>query len=100
MTVSDPAVSDPAVSDIAVSPSGKPVGWPCTRCDEVVPLDEMHCPACGTGFLADSREEAEFVARLARGGISKKTQAFIMIGGSFAIIFVLVTLMYLASLLF
>jgi hypothetical protein len=25
--------------------------WPCTSCDERVPLDETACPRCGTGFM-------------------------------------------------
>lgn len=29
-----------------------PVGWPCTRCGELAPLEAMECPLCGAGFLA------------------------------------------------
>ena len=25
--------------------------WPCESCDERVPLDEMTCPRCGSGFM-------------------------------------------------
>jgi hypothetical protein len=25
--------------------------WPCSGCDEQVPLEEMACPRCGTAFM-------------------------------------------------
>jgi hypothetical protein len=78
--------------------TGKPVGWPCTRCHTLVPLDDLSCPTCGSSFLAEARGEPDLFSRFGRGGVSKTTQAMIIGVGSAAFIVVVMGLLYLASL--
>ncbi|MDQ1541951.1 MAG: hypothetical protein QOH29_2677 [Actinomycetota bacterium] len=88
-----------AAADAQTAPeAGKPVGWPCTRCHTLVPLDDLSCPTCGSSFLAEVRGEPDLFSRFGRGGVSKTTQAMIIGVGSAAFIIVVMGLLYLASL--
>jgi hypothetical protein len=82
----------------AATPVTPPAGWPCSRCATLVSFDDMACTTCGTPFLAGAASDADLISRFGRGGLSKTTKALIIGGGSFAIIVVVVSLMYLASL--
>jgi hypothetical protein len=76
----------------------KPTGWPCTRCDQIVPFDEAACPNCGTAFLAGATGQPDLVERLGSRGISTSTQVMIIACGSFALIAVIVGFMYFIGL--
>jgi len=92
-------VQPPAPTDTAAAaPAKQPAGWPCSRCSTLVSFDDMACTTCGTPFLAGAAGEADLIERIGRGGLSKTTKALIVGGGSLAIIVVIVSLMYLASL--
>jgi hypothetical protein len=41
-----PVATATAVMEPLVAPT-----WPCTGCEARVPLEEMTCPSCGTGFM-------------------------------------------------
>jgi DNA-directed RNA polymerase subunit RPC12/RpoP len=87
------AASD-APADAAADET-KPTGWPCTRCDQIVPFDEAACPKCGTAFLAGATGQPDLLERIGSRGISTSTQVGIIAGGSFALIAVIVGFMYL-----
>jgi hypothetical protein len=103
-----PAPSAPAASSTLATPqsapvptapeAGKVIGWPCTRCHTLVPLDDLSCPTCGSSFLAEAKGEPDLFSRIGRGGVSKGTQAMIIGVGSAAFIIVVMGLLYLASL--
>jgi RNA polymerase subunit RPABC4/transcription elongation factor Spt4 len=92
-----PAASAPAATAPAPE-AGKLVGWPCTRCQTLVPLDDVACPTCGSSFLAETRGEPDLFSRFGSGGVSKTTQAVIIGVGSAAFIILVMGLLYLASL--
>jgi RNA polymerase subunit RPABC4/transcription elongation factor Spt4 len=82
----------------AASEDAKPTGWPCPRCDEIVAFDEAACPKCGTAFLAGATGQPDLLERLGSRGISTSTQVGIIVGGSFALIAVIVGFMYFIGL--
>jgi hypothetical protein len=81
-----------------VALDGVPTGWPCSKCETVVPFEETSCPTCGTRFLAGSAGEPDFVERITRSGVSKSMQAAIIGGGALLIIIAVLALMYVLSL--
>jgi hypothetical protein len=90
----------PAPVAAAVDAQAKaPAGWPCSRCATLVSFEDLACTTCGTPFLAGAAGEADLIERIGRGGLSKTAKALIVGGGSLAIIIVIVSLMYLASLI-
>jgi ribosomal protein S27AE len=90
----DPAAAAPATA----AQDTKPTGWPCTPCGEIVSFDEAACPKCGTVFLAGATGEPDLIDRIGSRGISTSTQVGIIAGGSFALIALIVGLMYVVSL--
>jgi hypothetical protein len=76
----------------------KPTGWPCPRCDEIVPFDEAACPKCGMAFLEGATGQPDLLERIGSRGISTSTQVMIIAGGSFALIAVIVGFMYFVGL--
>jgi hypothetical protein len=95
-----PDAVETGASDPRPAAPEQPAGWPCSRCATLVSFDDMSCTTCGTPFLAGGAGDADLIARIGRGGLSKTMKALIIGGGSFAIIVVIVSLMYLASLVF
>ena len=91
----DPAASSTSADQAAPA---KPTGWPCTGCDEIVAFDEAACPKCGTAFLAGATGQPDLIERIGSRGISASTQVAIIAGGSFALIAVIVGLMYFIGL--
>jgi hypothetical protein len=88
----------PELAAAAVALDGVPTGWPCSKCETVVPFEETSCPTCGTRFLAGSAGEPDFVERITRSGVSKSMQAAIIGGGALLIIIAVLALMYVLSL--
>lgn len=82
----------------AAADETKPTGWPCTRCDQIVPFDEAACPNCGTAFLAGATGQPDLLERIGSRGISTSTQVMIIAGGSFALVAVIVGFMYFVGL--
>lgn len=44
-------VAPPATATAVAEPVAAAPTWPCSSCDERVPLEEMACPKCGTAFM-------------------------------------------------
>ena len=86
-------------AQLASAPT-KAVGWPCTRCETVVPFDDSECPACGSGFLDGASGDADFVQRIGGRGISTGTQVMIMAGGSIGLVALITALLFLAGAIF
>jgi hypothetical protein len=82
----------------AAADETKPGGWPCPRCDEIVPFDEAACPKCGTAFLAGATGQPDLLERIGSRGVSTSTQVMIIAVGSFALIAVIVGFMYFVGL--
>jgi RNA polymerase subunit RPABC4/transcription elongation factor Spt4 len=78
----------------------KEVGWPCTHCEAVVSFDETTCPTCGAAFLAGARGEPDILDRIGRTGLPTSTQAMIIAGGAFAIIAVVIGVLYIFGTIF
>jgi hypothetical protein len=87
------AASEPA-SDV------KAIGWPCTHCEAVVSFHETTCPTCGAGFLAGARGEPDLLDRIGGTGLPTSTQVMIIAGGAFAIIAVVLAVMYIFGTIF
>jgi RNA polymerase subunit RPABC4/transcription elongation factor Spt4 len=76
-----------------------PVGWPCTRCEEIVSFDEDACPSCGTRFLDGAHGEPDLLNRIGSGGLPVRTQTLIIAGGAAAIIAIITAALYIIGML-
>lgn len=96
----------PALTESAALPSSAPeqaaaaACWPCFRCGTQVALAESACNACGSPFMAAAQQPADVVERYLKGGIEKKTQYLIMVGGTVAIVLLGLCVSYLLGTIF
>lgn len=83
----------PATTALAEPPSPT---WPCSSCDERVPLEEMACPRCGTAFMGGVKPDVSLRVPGVGDLVSMSTggRFGIMAGGGavFALLLVLVLL--------
>jgi hypothetical protein len=60
-------------------------GWPCERCDAIVPLDLAACPECGAAFLSrlagDGGRHRTTGAQVGAGRLGALPRSVRMIGG-------------------
>jgi hypothetical protein len=76
-------------------------GWPCVRCNIIVPIDDDVCPQCQRRFLDEPLgEQAGLVDRLPNVSGNKQVYAGILVGGSLGLTVVFVVLLALFGLIF
>jgi hypothetical protein len=105
-----PVAFDPLTAPLALLEGGgdshpspapeKTTGWPCPRCETVVPFDDSVCPACGTAFLDGASGEPDLVQRIGGRGVSTSTQVMIIAAGSVGLIILITAVLFIAGAIF